>query len=1142
MKTNLKRLLALLMVLTLLFALVPAAFADEDYDADWDYSGDDGDWDDDPTYDPEPDPEEHARGLIVPLEVYFSYPDGLTLGEGDSTYVWASVQGADESASYQWSSSNSGVVRVSGDGEDAKLVAVGAGHADVSLTVQSGDRMKSASFHVDVEAAAEPVILSGGGHVTLEAGEETSLSASLSGGSGSFSFDWDAFGDAGLAIVDDMRLNAKVLAGRAGTGTVILTVTDQENPSNYDMVSWDFTVTEKPQVTPPEIQMNRGGVDLGAGASASLMIEVSGGTGSFEYIWTSDNSGVVSVSGNGTTAEIRAAETLLPGSNTATISVHVRDVGTGLNSNTATCLVTVSGGSATYDLSDAASVGKDYAMNTLAQRISDSYARSFGSPINYGASVMFESAGGNAGSIRMQDGTAVKAGTSYAFASFQDMIFKAAANGSFSTYYQIVDGGNKIYGTLTISVSGAIGVTSVSLNPTSLRMTTGSNQYLTLSVTPANAAYSVEWTVADGRLLTLAGSGAKITLKSNSNTGSTTVTAVVTDANGARTSSSCAVTVYQEVPYDPTVYYDPSVTVMLGSDYYGSTLSDGMSERFRTAFGVYPGDNATIIFPSLGKSTYGTMYSRNGYAAEAKRTYTFRDFVDMYFLPSAAGTYSFQYQLNYKGNMMQGTAKVLIESSSLNVSLSPTAIVMAPYSSQYISVSISPASAYYRISWASSDNRIATVSGSNTTAVVNSVGVGTATIYVIVTDSRGVEVRRGCPVVVTNSGSSFSPTVSTTLGIPYIGTGASGAMRSQFQSVYGMTLADNAIIRFGSTGNTEVGVMRLSDGSMIRPNTDYTLAQFVAMYTQPVASGTYSVPYTLTYAGKTLNGTVNVAINSASISTDLTLASRNAYWFSDPITGGTGGSLFADSVRNAVGSGWSYIRFGKTSDGTGTLYLDRNYTALNQTTNLTPAMLSQLYFVPGSMNGTFSAPYTVYASNGGVLGTGTLNVNTQGITFSDVPSTAYYAPAVSWAVSRGVTSGTGGSNFSPEMIVTRGQAVTFLWRAAGQPKSAVTANPFTDVLPGAYYYDAVLWAVQQGITNGTSDTTFSPDLPLHRDQLLTFLCRANGGYAGGADWSKLAVDWASLRGLLAGIPGTFVATGDCPRSEVVYYLWKNYNG
>ncbi len=88
----------------------------------------------------------------------------------------------------------------------------------------------------------------------------------------------------------------------------------------------------------------------------------------------------------------------------------------------------------------------------------------------------------------------------------------------------------------------------------------------------------------------------------------------------------------------------------------------------------------------------------------------------------------------------------------------------------------------------------------------------------------------------------------------------------------------------------------------------------------------------------------------------------------------------------------------------------------------------------------------------------------------------------------------------------------------------------------------MLWAVQQGITNGISDNAFGPELPLHRDQLLTFLCRANGGYAGGADWSRLAVNWASGRGLMTGIPGTFIAESDCPRCDVVYYLWKNYNG
>ena len=889
--------------------------------------------------------------------------------------------------------------------------------------------------------------------------------------------------------------------------------------------------------------MNRGSVDLGAGGSGSLAVSVTGGSGDYRYEWHSDNSNIVTVVEKGSTAEIYAATSLMPGANTAQVSAKVYDNVTGLSSSTVYCTVTVSGGSASYDVSDTASVGQSYAMNNLAQRISDYYRGKFGTAISYSASVKFQNTGSVAGSIRLQDGTAVRADTGYVFASFQDMIFDGRTRGSSSTYYQIVDGGNTITGTIALTVTGGIAVRDVSLNPTVLSMTTGSSQYLTLSVTPWNASYSVDWVVSNNYLLSVDGSGSKVAVRSNSNSGTATVTAIVTDAYGSKLSCSCSVSVYPYTPYDPNQYYDPSLTVMLGSDYYGSKLADNLSDRFHSAFGVYPADGATIILPTLGKSVYGTMCTRSGASAEAKRNYTFREFVDMYFIPTATGIYSFQYQLSFKGNMLQGTASVHIESASITVDLSPGSLTLAPYSSQYIALNVSPASASYRVSWTSSDNRVATVSGSNTSATVTSAGSGTATITAVVTDSRGVEIRRACTVVVTSSGSSFSPTVSTTLGIPYVGTGASGAMRSQFQSVYGMALADSAIIRFASTGNNEVGVMRLADGSMIRPNTDYTLAQFVAMYTQPVAAGTYSVPYTLSYAGKSLSGTVNVMINSASISTDLNLSARAPYCFSDPLASGAAGSaLFADSIRNAAGSGWSYLRFANTSDGNGTLYLDRNYTPLSQTANVTPEMLSQLYFVPGTLTGTFSAPYTVYTAAGGVLGTGTLNINTQPISFTDVPADAYYAPAVTWAVSRGITSGTGGTLFSPDMIVTRGQAVTFLWRAAGQPKSVLTVNPFTDVVPGSYYYDAVLWAVQQGITNGTSETTFSPDLPLHRDQMLTFLCRANGAYAGGDNWSQLAVDWATNRGLLAGIPGVFAAAGDCPRSEVVYYLWKNYNG
>ena len=113
------------------------------------------------------------------------------------------------------------------------------------------------------------------------------------------------------------------------------------------------------------------------------------------------------------------------------------------------------------------------------------------------------------------------------------------------------------------------------------------------------------------------------------------------------------------------------------------------------------------------------------------------------------------------------------------------------------------------------------------------------------------------------------------------------------------------------------------------------------------------------------------------------------------------------------------------------------------------------------------------------------------MSFTDVADKAYYRDAVAWAVENGITKGTTATTFSPNATCTRAQAVTFLWRAAGSPKPETRTMPFTDVPAGSYYYDAVLWAVENGITKGTSDTTFSPNMTCTRAQIVTFLYRAN---------------------------------------------------
>ena len=177
------------------------------------------------------------------------------------------------------------------------------------------------------------------------------------------------------------------------------------------------------------------------------------------------------------------------------------------------------------------------------------------------------------------------------------------------------------------------------------------------------------------------------------------------------------------------------------------------------------------------------------------------------------------------------------------------------------------------------------------------------------------------------------------------------------------------------------------------------------------------------------------------------------------------------------------------------------------------------------------------------------NGNPQTGVFVDVATGSYYEDAVDWAVGNGITQGTDATHFSPDGICTRAQAVTFLWRAAGSPKLKTRTMPFTDVPAGSYYYDAVLWAVENGIAKGTSDTTFSPDATCTRAQIVAFLWRSEKSPAAGtvnpfADVNSTAyyagaVLWALREDITKGTTSTtFSPDADCTRSQIVTFLWR----
>ena len=177
------------------------------------------------------------------------------------------------------------------------------------------------------------------------------------------------------------------------------------------------------------------------------------------------------------------------------------------------------------------------------------------------------------------------------------------------------------------------------------------------------------------------------------------------------------------------------------------------------------------------------------------------------------------------------------------------------------------------------------------------------------------------------------------------------------------------------------------------------------------------------------------------------------------------------------------------------------------------------------------------------------NGNPQTGVFVDVATGSYYEDAVDWAVENGITQGTDDTHFSPDGICTRAQAVTFLWRAAGSPEPETRAMPFTDVPVGSYYYDAVLWAVENGITKGTSDTTFSPNMTCTRAQIVAFLWRSEKSPAAGtanpfADVKSTAyyagaVLWAVKENITKGTTSTtFSPNADCTRAQIVTFLWR----
>ena len=274
-------------------------------------------------------------------------------------------------------------------------------------------------------------------------------------------------------------------------------------------------------------------------------------------------------------------------------------------------------------------------------------------------------------------------------------------------------------------------------------------------------------------------------------------------------------------------------------------------------------------------------------------------------------------------------------------------------------------------------------------------------------------------------------------------------------------------------------------------------------------------------------------------------------------TGSTGNRIYTAHWRyNGSGHSYSYYTIKATAGAGGSISPSGNVSVREgraQTFTITPDKgyaVSNVKIDGKSIGAVKSYTFKNVRRNHAIEVIFTkVNGNPQTGVFVDVATGSYYEDAVDWAVENGITKGTDDTHFSPDGICTRAQAVTFLWRAAGSPKPETRTMPFTDVPVGSYYYDAVLWAVENGITKGTSDTTFSPNMTCTRAQIVAFLWRSEKSPAAGtanpfadvksAAYYADAVLWAAKEDITKGTTNTtFSPDADCTRSQIVTFLWR----
>ena len=387
------------------------------------------------------------------------------------------------------------------------------------------------------------------------------------------------------------------------------------------------------------------------------------------------------------------------------------------------------------------------------------------------------------------------------------------------------------------------------------------------------------------------------------------------------------------------------------------------------------------------------------------------------------------------------------------------------------------------------------------------------------------------------------------------------------------TVAENGIMVLPTPTRAGYAFQGWTDGTNTYPGGDAYTVRAKATLTATWKKTAFTV--TLDYANNGETATENRGANDGDTITLPTPTRSGRYAFvhwtdgTNTYAGGTNYTVTKDATLTAV---WRYTGSSSSSSSSSSYYAISAPTVANGSVSVTPSSASKGTTVtitakPNdgyeldkltvtdkdgnrlSLSDKGNGKYTFIMPSGKVSVDASFAAIQTAISFRDVKQSDYYYDAVKWAVEKGITEGTSANTFSPNASCTRAQMVTFLWRAVGSPAPKSTTNPFRDVRSTDYYYDAVLWAVENGITSGTGADTFAPNATVTRGQTVTFLYRAAGSPAVGGnagfsdvnanDYYNSAVAWAAENNITGGTGnGKFSPTADCTRGQIVTLLYR----